>query len=146
MTHPPKLIHDLIEFLNKDFNKFALDARPQCAPTGSRVICNPPILTTDEDWLVYVPEGLQDKATKFLEDAGATHSLEQEVYPDGVCYRYGDLNPVLIWDWSIYYRWVATTYYASKLNLMSKDERTRMFSALVDSRVPISELLLVKQS
>lgn len=142
-TTPPEIIQKLMEYLNaKDDWSILLDYSPFCAPTGSRVICNPPVLNTDNDWLVYVPASLRYNAINFLEDNGATHSEEQDSYPDGVCFRYGDINPILIWDYKIFYRWVATTYWAAKLNLQDKELRTSVFAALVDESVPLNDLIL----
>jgi hypothetical protein len=141
-TQPPKIIYNLIEELKKHHDSNWLEHDPQCAPTGSRVICNPPVLNTDNDWLVFVPDSLQEKAMEFMENQGATHSLTQETYPDGVCYRYGDINPILIWEFEIYYCWVAATYWASKLNLQDKADRTAFFQSLVDYTFPLKALEL----
>lgn len=141
---PPQLIAELVEYLKAERDEFsrAFEEDPKCAPTGSRVICDPAPTDTDEDWLVFVPDSLRDAACEWLEAHGATHSDEQEVYPDGVCFRLGDLNPVLIWDHNVFYAWVAATYWAAKLNLRDKAERTRLFRALVDHVEPIDDLVL----
>lgn len=136
-----QIITELVEYLKAEHkNPFKMD--PDAAPTGSRVICSPPVLDTDEDWLVFVPESLQDKAVGWLVNRGAEHSTEQEHYPDGVCFRLGDLNPILIWDWGHYYRWVVATWVVQKLNPQSKEERTHYFAALVDGSVDTQKLKL----
>lgn len=145
-SQPPKIIADLMAALKEGAvfsqNLSFIQSDPICAPTGSRVICNPPVLDTDDDWLVWVPENLQDFAMRTLEEMGATHSDEQESYPDGICYRCGDVNPILIWDYDVFYRWVAATHYAAKLNLRDKAERTALFAAIVDMSVGIETLIL----
>jgi len=144
MSQAPKIISDLLFFLQKEDVKdpFVNTESPMIAPTGSRVICTPPIMDTDDDWLVFVPENLQEKAIDFLYEAGATHSEQQETYPDGVCFRFEEINPVLIWDYQIFYRWVAATYWAQRLNLQDKKERVLLFQSMVDGKVPINSMIL----
>jgi hypothetical protein len=146
MSQAPKIISDLLAYLQteaaKAHDEFLTIDDPIIAPTGSRVICTPPTMDTDDDWLVWVPEKLQEDAISFLERAGATYSDQQKIYPDGVCFRYEDVNPVLIWDYQIFYRWVAATYWARKLNLQDKKERVLLFQSMVDGRVPIETMIL----
>jgi len=136
----PRIVTDLVSHLFGKESPF--DPSPTCAPTGSRVICDPPVMDTDDDWLVFVPCGLQEEALDYLDARGAAHIAKQDQYPDGVCYRYGEVNLVLLWDFACFYRWVATTYWAARLNLRDKAERTSMFAALVDGSVPLESLVL----
>lgn len=112
------------------------------APTGSRVICDPPVMDTDEDWLVYMPEQCMDMATAALEACGATFNPEQTHYPDGVVMWIGNINVILIHDYAIFYRWVIATYWAKQLNLLAKEDRVRYFQSTVDARSPIDEFVL----
>lgn len=139
---PPEIITSLMAALKAKADDCPFTPAPICAPTGSRVICTPPVMDTDDDWLVFVPEALSEDAIAFLEGRGATHSEQQDTYPDGVCFRYGEVNPILIWDYDIFYRWVAATYWASRLNLTRKEERTLLFAAVVDGKVPLDDLIL----
>ena len=141
-AEPPKIIVDLMEVLKRsdELDPFGVD--PVCAPTGSRVICTPPVLDTDNDWLVFVPDGLRQTAIDFLATSGATNVHGQEAYSDGVCFRHGDVNPILIWDYEAFYRWVTATYWAHRFNLTDKKDRIALFSAVVDRVVPLSDLVL----
>lgn len=134
-------ITELVEYLKAE-HKDPFEMTPDAAPTGSRVICNPPILDTDEDWLVFVPESVQSKAIDWLVNHGAEYPGDQEHYPDGVCFHLGSLNPILIWDWTHYYKWVAATWIVQKLNPQSKEERTHYFAALVDGSIAVDKLKL----
>lgn len=142
-TTPPEVIQQLVSAVNGELaknNPFCDDA--ECAPTGSRVICDPPVMDTDDDWLVFIPESMSDYANAFLQNIGATHSVEQEHYPDGVVWWLGTLNIIVLFDRDIYYRWVAATYYAKQMNLQSKEERKRFFGTMIDMRSPLSSLVL----
>lgn len=141
-TIPPAVIQQLVEAVNnnREVGVFEMDAA--CAPTGSRVICTPPVMDTDDDWLVFVPSDAVDFANGFLEDAGATHSEEQEHYPDGVVWWLGTLNIIVLYDYGTFYRWVAATHYAQKMNLQSKEERKEFFGAMIDMRPSLDSLVL----
>lgn len=141
---PPQLISELVTHLSQSRSLvpelFFPD--PVYAPTGSRVICDPAPTDTDDDWLVYAPEDRVPKAIRWLEQQGAAHNENQEHYPDGISLRQGDINVLLMWDYDTFYRWVAATHYAAKLNVTEKLDRKRMFMALVDATVPLRELIL----
>lgn len=143
-THPPFIAELMAALAMEDklqgLNTFCEPAT--AAPTGSKVICTPPVLDTDEDWLIYVPPHLWDFCLAFLERAGAKHSPDQEDYSDGVVYRLGNLNPIILADYDTFYAWVAATHYAQKSNPIAKTERVRMFAALVDRTVPLDDLVL----
>lgn len=141
-SNTPKVIESLMTLLLAAHDGNPFSGIPMCAPTGSRVICTPPVLTTDNDWLVFVPDELQDIAINFLIDAGATYSEDQEKYPDGVCFHYGDVNPILLWDHKTFYRWVVATYWANKLNLTLKADRILFFQSLVDENAQIDQFIL----
>jgi len=99
-------------------------------------------LATDEDWLVFIPYSMLDFGNEFLEKAGATHSKEQEHYPDGVVWWLGNLNIIALYDYNIFYRWVAATYWANKMNLLSKHDKKEFFGAMIDMRPSIYSLTL----
>lgn len=141
-TVPPAIIQQLVDAVkaHPDGSPFDMDA--MCAPTGSRVICTPPVMDTDDDWLVFIPEHLADFGNEFLEKAGATHSEEQEHYPDGVVWWLGALNIIVLYDYATFYRWVAATHYAQKMNLQSKEERKDFFGAMIDMRPPLESLII----
>ena len=138
----PEIIRQLVAAVNAhpDASPFELDA--VCAPTGSRVICTPPVMDTDDDWLVFVPESMVDFVNEYLEKAGATHSEEQEHYPDGVVWWFGELNIIVLYDYPTFYRWVAATYYARLAGLNSKQARKDFFGAMIDMRPTLDSLTL----
>lgn len=142
-TETPAVLQQMVSAINaKIHSEFLILGNAECAPTGSRVICTPPVMETDDDWLVFVPEELAQMSNDFLQNAGATNSAEQEHYPDGVVWWLGTLNIIVLFDHDIYYRWVAATYYAKQMNLLTKEARKEFFGAMIDMRVPLSELVL----
>lgn len=96
------------------------------APTGSRYICNPPPIDTDEDWVCLSSDGLR----KALELAGATVDGDPEKYEgmtNFVSWRLGSVNLILT-DCPDFYRlFVAATEEARRQNLMHKPDRIALF-------------------
>ena len=149
-TIPPVVIQQLVDATNAELTRAFISndipaanlVQAMCAPTGSRVICTPPVMDTDNDWLVFVPEDVLDFAQEFLAKLDATYSEDQAHYPDGIVYWLGDLNIILLFDYPTFYRWVAATYYARLAGLNSKQARKDFFGALIDMRPPIESLML----
>ncbi len=102
-------------------------------PTGSRVICKPPVTDTDEDWLLHVEDAKSFE--KVAEALGwSTPSETDEEYglmPKFLSYRRGELNLIVTDDREFYAAFDAATYAASCLNLLSKAERIMLFQAVL---------------
>ena len=107
-------------------------------PTGSKFTCNPPVLTTDEDWLVLVDdlpgywkgakaEGWQDC---LHEEALAQYAMEEGHGTFWVALRKGDVNLIVTDREAYYLRSVGATLVCKFLNLQNKEERVRMFRAI----------------
>jgi len=138
----PDILRRLGDFVRtrESFTSFYNDVT--IAPTGSRVICNPPVLDTDEDWLVYVPEPCENDASNWLMLHGARFNEQQKHYPDGIVMWLGNLNIIVISDYSIFYRWVVATYWAKQLGLNDKNDRLKYFQSTVDAVAPLGEYIL----
>ena len=101
--------------------------------TGSSVICNPPVLTTDEDYVILAND--PEEAKTALEDDGWDCCGETKKYGgDGstfVAYRKGKLNYILVEDPAIFDQWEAATLLATKRNLLDKNDRIKLFKNIV---------------
>src|SRR5687767_9020914 len=98
-------------------------------PTGSRVICNPPVMDTDEDWAVLTTGhwsptrvSLQDKLKEFgwenggSEGAGSFQSWKK-----------GELNIIVFRVPSQFAKYRLSTRIATVLNLTNKEDRVNLF-------------------
>lgn len=116
--------------------------------TGSRVICDPPVLDTDTDLVVLIEETMQADVVALLGEEGFTFireyadrpglSLKKET-PDGV------LNIILTGDNATYERWRAATALATKLKLNRKEDRIELFSVVMNYAV-VGALTYVRNS
>lgn len=97
--------------------------------TGSSVICNPPILDTDKDFIICSkdPTILID----YLVDNDFEISMNEgyEFDPDSgiTCLRRLAVNLVITRDYAFYLKFVEATKLAKKLNLLEKTQRIALF-------------------
>ena len=118
--------NELLDILSRKSKSFHI--------TGSRFICDPPVLNTDEDYIVLVknPEA-------FDFDMVNTHVFEtsygEYAHPDGdysfLSYRNGEFNLIVTGNEKLYYRFVAATFLAKELNLTKKEDRIELFEKIV---------------
>ena len=105
--------------------------------TGSKYICNPPVLDTDDDTIVFVND-LKAAYTELCEDgwkpANESYGSENldgwfsvKKTMDGLIHNYIVMDSV-----SRYQKWVTATELAKKLNLLKKEDRITLFSVIVD--------------
>lgn len=95
-------------------------------PTGSRYICNPPVLTTDEDYLFLMKEGVED----LLEQEGFSTNYDTDFYQDVpffYSYRKGPINLIVTHDKEFYDKFKEATEEAKRLNLLKKEDRVALF-------------------
>jgi hypothetical protein len=106
-------------------------------PTGSAYTCDPPVLTTDEDWLVLVDDLV--RAEVKLLHAGWVHCLDEARYPKGednwFAVRNGPINYMVTDDALWYVRAVAATELCRTLNLLGRDARVAIFAAVRDGDI-----------
>ena len=102
--------------------------------SGSRVICNPPVMDTDDDWVVLV----KDQVDFFSYLAGEDDWSLPEMYGDGLeetsrfqATRKGDTN-LIVTDGPMFFNlFVAATRAAKHLNLLKKSDRVALFQAVL---------------
>lgn len=107
-------------------------------PTGSWFTCDPPVLDTDEDWLVLVKdliafqfEAKQDGWEDCLhEDARSQYNMEEGCGMYWIAVRKGKVNLIVTNDEAYYLRSVGATLLCKQLNLQDKDERIKLFRSI----------------
>ena len=113
--------------------------------TGSSYICNPPVLDTDEDWVLYTS---QHRALhKELEDRGyILSSKDAQGYLatsddlDGLfkpynrfwAYRHKETNEnlIVVDQYLHFLQWKVATELAKRLNVTNKEDRVALFRAI----------------
>lgn len=104
-------------------------------PTGSRYICNPPVLDTDNDemFLVYSLDETHDVLTK----NGWARCGNSEYALDGkwAAYRKGFDNALITDDYDHYTKFEAATELAKKRNLLTKTSRCILFDIIVGQQL-----------
>lgn len=95
-------------------------------PTGSKYICDPPVLTTDEDYYAFAPNP-QATIEGLLLD-GWTTCTTQEYEDDAfTALRKGAYNLILLFTVADYVTHVQTTELAKRFNLTEKQDRIDLF-------------------
>ena len=99
-------------------------------PTGSRYICSPPVLTTDDDYVVLVEAGWEPELT----EKGFTYTPTELQYVSMgsfVSLRKGDINYIVTQSQVFFDRFRAATELAKSLNLSDKNERVALFRSVL---------------
>ncbi len=107
-------------------------------PCGSRITCDPPVMSTDADWMVLFDES---------DMIGINVSLEREGFALGgsMCmdeksllipnlfwsYTKDDLNLLITCSRDFYTKFQIATKTAKRLNLLDKQERIFLFQAIL---------------
>ena len=110
-----------------------------CAPTGSKYICNPPVLNTDEDYAVLV-NNLTVYAQSLLDDGWDVLIAFDDYRPPNGGHRFfsarkGEMN-LIVFDQKDGYDWmVKATELAKRFNLTDKADRVALFDAIRGGRV-----------
>jgi hypothetical protein len=101
-------------------------------PTGSRVICDPPVLDTDEDWVLMVPH--RKAFRPFLRELGFTQTSRTyyRVTSSITTYRHPDnsLNLIVTDEQDMFDRWREATEIATQENLTNKEDRIKLFELI----------------
>jgi hypothetical protein len=112
---------------------FAPDWRSLCHdwfPTGSRYICNPPPMDTDEDFCALVPASADMKALGFRQD-GSPDFYTGNDNGGFRSWRRGSLNVITTEDVDFFKMFKAATALAKHLNLTEKRDRIALFQAVL---------------
>ena len=98
------------------------------ARTGSRVICNPPELDTDDDYVVLVRDA---NAFRLQAVELGWETSEGSEVPQFESFRKVDVNLIVTTDEAFFKRFDAATHVAARLNLRNKDDRIALFQAVL---------------
>lgn len=104
-------------------------------PTGSRYICDPPVMNTDIDFIVLVGE--MAIAVLDLVSAGWKRPNNGEGYGDKsylTTFRRGEYNLIVMTDRKKFDKWVKATEEAKKKNLTKKEDRVALFESILNPR------------
>lgn len=101
-------------------------------PTESRIICDPPVLNSDSDWVVLVKDTEAFHIQAITEGwipptSGDGHSQ----VPGFNSYRRGVDNLIVTSDAEWFEAFDVATYAAKKLNLLNKNDRITLFQAVM---------------
>lgn len=110
------------------------------ARTGSRYICNPPVLNTDDDRVVLIKESFAEYA-QFLLDEGFEVTILNSNYSganDGrhpfFTARKGELNLIVMNSKEGFRYWLMATELAKKFNVKDRSDRVDLFVAICGDR------------
>ena len=98
------------------------------SPTGSRVICNPPPMDTDEDYIALMDD------PHALSCAGFALGTDLHKYadmPEFLAFRHGEFNIVATDSREFYEKFCKATDAAKELNLLDKADRIALFRAVL---------------
>lgn len=125
---PTKLIPHVIKYL----------------ATGSRVICNPPVMDTDEDYVVLVrnltdfhkvlmADGWEQGSANYGEEQNGPLMVPNSPINQFKAYRKGDINLIVTPQPVLYTRYDFATRIATALNLTKKEDRVTLFTMIRDT-------------
>jgi len=105
-------------------------------PCGSRITCSPPILDTDEDWIIRVDDFSIKKVDDHLVEQGfrlggsILHNLTPESQKFWSYTKQG-LNHLIVYDIEFFNKFNLATKVCKRLNLRKKVDRICLFQAIL---------------
>lgn len=101
-------------------------------PTGSREICNPPPMDTDEDYIV-LTGSLKAFESWAVSCGWSRTNAAREGYPESGfnTFRMGILNLIVTEDQDFYNDFVLATRVCKLLNVMDKSKRIGLFQGVL---------------
>jgi hypothetical protein len=109
----------------------------EVVPTGSRYNCNPPIMNTDEDFLVWFQTNDHVTLFKFLIEIGYVRSSSENdslsKFSSGefTSWRRGDTNLIITGNQKFFNLHKLSGQVCKKLNLMNKPDRIMVYHAIM---------------
>lgn len=100
-------------------------------PTGSWVMCDPPVLNTDKDYIILVND-FDSYAAELQDDYGFECTTGEYPIPaDEACtfstFRRGDINLIVTENKGFFDSFCDATVLSTKLNLLDKKQRITLF-------------------
>ena len=107
-------------------------------PTGSRFICDPPVMNTDIDYLCFCTDNqytfkLQFEGWSFTNpnNSGKYEGCERHFDT----FRRNEYNLIITKDFDFYCRFAYATHVAKKQNLTNKQDRINLFQEILYGRM-----------
>jgi len=106
-------------------------------PTGSRYICDPPVMDTDIDYVCYC-NGTVYQVKLFLDGWTLTNQDDEGKY-EGTerwfdTYRKDEYNLIITQNFDFFCRFTHATYVAKQRNLTNKQDRIALFQEILYGR------------
>lgn len=108
-----------------DYLQIPKNLYTEVEPTGSSYICNPPVVDTDIDFVVYSPT--LAKLHEWCVVNGFKTNFEDYAIEEFRSYKRGVINLIVTNDATFYKRSVKATEVARQLNLLDKQQRIDLF-------------------
>ena len=123
-------------------DQYIRDLFARVEPVGSRVVCDPPPVDTDADFLCLAKLGTSRDVEGILsslsyEIGGSRDPLEDplaallSMSPEFTSYRRGEINLIVTESPVFFQRFLAATHVAKRLNLLNKDDRIALHRAVL---------------
>lgn len=98
--------------------------------TGSRYICNPPVMDTDDDTVILV-NGYYDYVDLLEKDGWVMTSKDYDDTGEFYSFRKGDENYIVTESPRFFNAYVVATESAMALNLLNKEDRIKLFQTVI---------------
>lgn len=105
--------------------------------TGSRYICDPPPMDTDEDYVVQGHVDLTEALVSAGFVCGSDHVDEYDNDSYFESWRKGDFNIIMVYTSGFYDKFVKATEEAKRLNLTDKKGRIEFFQGVLYEDEPV---------
>lgn len=120
---------------------FPNDVKVDVVPCGSKFVCDPPVVTTDEDYLVWSSVKLDEylRAAGFVDDAGlqqapgSSRPTWGESDPDlrFTSWKKGDINLIVTESEEFALKHECATRLCQKFNVLGKQDRIAVYQAIL---------------
>ena len=107
-------------------------------PCGSKFVCDPPVMTTDEDYLVFAVNKIHAEleALGYASDSDNTQPSSRPTVEDDVDWRFeswrrGSINLIVTTAEEFAKKHEAATRVCKKLNLLDKRDRIMIYQAVL---------------
>lgn len=116
------------DYTEQDAKRYLSAANLKHFMTGSRVICSPPVLNTDADFVVLDNKGINWEGLGFKMNS---HPEEYEGADDVTMYRRGEVNLIVTHEPAVFVRWKVATAAATQMNILDKKQRIALFQGVL---------------
>lgn len=112
-------------------NMLAIAGGGTFVPCGSRHVCDPPVYTTDEDYMIRPVTDM----TQVLKDNGYVDETPGSEYgkkgSEFESWRKGDVNLIVIYELFYADRYQLATKLCKQFNLLKKQDRIALYDAII---------------